>query len=275
MSNIVPFQEMDQMADAIAKSKLFGLQTKEQVLALMAIAQAEGLHPAMAARDYHIIQGRPALKADAMLARFQAAGGKVDWKEYTDKIVTGVFTHPNGGSITLSWTIDQARSIGLIKGGSGWEKYPRAMLRARVISEGIRTVFPGCVVGTYTPEEIQDFDPPPTKEIDVTPPPVESVTVTVNAIDALDNLESDTDALLIPLYIPGTEKPYGAYGTASEWIKVYTDLYRKIWESPKYSKEDKSSKLDGLRDANITIINKLSAMERIEITSTIAKIRGE
>jgi hypothetical protein len=31
------------------------------------------------------------------------------------------------------------------------------MLRARCISEGIRTVFPGVVVGTYTPEEAEDM----------------------------------------------------------------------------------------------------------------------
>ena len=36
MSNIVPFQEMDQMADAIAKSGLFGMKDKASVLALMA-----------------------------------------------------------------------------------------------------------------------------------------------------------------------------------------------------------------------------------------------
>jgi hypothetical protein len=35
------------------------------------------------------------------------------------------------------------------------------MLRSRCISEGIRTVFPGVVVGTYTPEEVQDMDPAP------------------------------------------------------------------------------------------------------------------
>ena len=31
------------------------------------------------------------------------------------------------------------------------------MLRARVISEGIRTVYPGVVVGVYTPEEVSDM----------------------------------------------------------------------------------------------------------------------
>ena len=101
MSNIVSFNEMEQMAQAIAKSGLFGMKDTNSVLALMAVAQAEGLHPATAARDFHIIQGRPALKADAMLARFQNAGGKVEWKEYTDESVTGVFSHPNGGNLSL------------------------------------------------------------------------------------------------------------------------------------------------------------------------------
>ena len=66
MSNIVSFTDMSQMAEAIAKSGLFGMKDTNSVLALMAVAQAEGMHPATAARDFHIIQGRPALKADAM-----------------------------------------------------------------------------------------------------------------------------------------------------------------------------------------------------------------
>ncbi len=86
MSNLVPFNEIESMAIAVSKSGLFGMKTPDQAIALMLLCQAEGLHPAIAARDYHIIQGRPALKADAMLARFQQAGGKVEWKVYTDML---------------------------------------------------------------------------------------------------------------------------------------------------------------------------------------------
>ena len=68
MSNdLVPWSDQERMATAIAKSGLFGLKDTTQVLALMAVAQAEGRHPASVAKDYHIIQGRPALKADAIL----------------------------------------------------------------------------------------------------------------------------------------------------------------------------------------------------------------
>lgn len=152
---LVPVDQVERMAVAVAKSGLFGVKTPDQAMALMLIAQAEGLHPAIAARDYHIIQGRPALKADAMLARFQTAGGRVKWLSMTDQRVAGEFSHPQGGSVEIEWTLDMAKRAGLTKNPT-WTQYPRAMLRARCVSEGIRTVYPGVVVGTYTPEEVED-----------------------------------------------------------------------------------------------------------------------
>ena len=155
---LIPVDQVERMAVAVAKSGLFGVKTPDQAMALMLIAQAEGMHPAIAARDYHVINGRPTLKADAMLARFQTAGGKVEWSDYTDQRVIGTFSHPKGGSVTIEWTVEMGRKAGLL-GNQTWTKYPRQMLRSRCISEGIRTVFPGVVVGTYSEEEGQDMAP--------------------------------------------------------------------------------------------------------------------
>jgi hypothetical protein len=157
---LVPVDQVERMALAVAKSGLFGVKTPDQAMALMLIAQAEGLHPAIAATHYHVINGRPTLKADAMMARFQTAGGSVRWGEYTDKRVVGTFSHPQGGSVEIEWTLDMAITAGLTKNPT-WKSYPRQMLRARCISEGIRTVYPGVTVGTYTPEEAEDMDPQP------------------------------------------------------------------------------------------------------------------
>lgn len=169
-TNLIPVADVQTMAVAIAKSQLFGMKTPEQALALMLVAQSEGLHPARAALEYHIIQGRPALKADAMLARFQQHGGKVIWKDYTDEKVSGLFSHPSGGEVLIDWTIDRAKQAGVYGKNPTWKSYPRAMLRSRCISEGVRTVFPGVSVGVYTVEEVQDFDGPE-KAKDVTPEP--------------------------------------------------------------------------------------------------------
>lgn len=163
MSNstaLVALGDMDRMADAIARSGLFGMKTKDQALALMIVAQAENRHPGSVAAEYHIIQGRPALKADAMLARFQQAGGVVEWQEYSDTKVAGLFSHPISSPkpVLVEWTFAQATKAGLTA-KDNWKNYPRAMLRARVVSEGVRTVYPAVCVGVYTPEEVQDFEP--------------------------------------------------------------------------------------------------------------------
>ncbi len=185
MSNIVPFEQQLHLADAFCKSGLFGVRTRDQAIALMAICEAEGLHPAKAVQEYHIIQGRPALNADAMLARFQAAGGKVKWTSMTDQRVAGEFSHAQGGSVEIDWTIEMAKRAGLTKNPT-WNQYPRAMLRARCISEGIRTVYPGVTVGTYTPEEVSDMEPRepvrmrdmgPVDEIAPPAPPAPAVTL--------------------------------------------------------------------------------------------------
>lgn len=158
--------QMQVMAKQLVAGKLFGFKTEAEAISIMLIAQAEGRSPALAARDYHIIQGRPALKADAMLARFQQEGGVVNWVEYTDAKVSGEFSHPKSSPkpVTITWTIEMAKRIG-IANKDNWRNYPRAMLRSRCISEGVRTVYPGIAVGIYTVEEVQDF----AREKDVTP----------------------------------------------------------------------------------------------------------
>jgi hypothetical protein len=186
------------MALAVAKSGLFGVKTPDQAMALMLISQAEGLHPALAARDYHVINGRPTLRADAMLARFQTAGGRVEWGEYTDTRVVGTFSHPSGGSVRVEWTTKMAQDAGLTRNPT-WKSYPRQMLRARCISEGIRTVFPGVVVGTYTPEEAEDMTPAQRTVRDMgdveevapppSPPPAVDVDKLVQTIQSASTLE--------------------------------------------------------------------------------------
>ena len=189
---LIPFDQISQMAKAIAESKLFGIQTPAQALALGLLCQAEGRHPAEAARDYHIINGKPSLKSEAMLARFQQAGGKVDWHEYTHESVSGTFSHPQGGSLKVSWTMQDATRAGLT-GNPTWKKFPRQMLKARCISEAVRGIFPGVLSGLYAPEEVGEFTPvqavtepePLQIEAPKEPEPLPEQISTVNLMDRL------------------------------------------------------------------------------------------
>jgi hypothetical protein len=146
------------------------MKRQEEAVALMIVAQAEGRHPGTVASEYHIIQGRPALKADAILARFQSAGGRVEWHDHNNEKVSATFTHAAGGSLKVDWDLARAKEAGL-GGKDNWKKYPRQMLRARVISEGVRAVYPAVLQGFYTPEEVQDFTSPVAAS--ATPPAIE------------------------------------------------------------------------------------------------------
>ncbi len=155
-SELVVFKELSDMAQAVAKSGMLGTQSADDALTIMLVAQSEGKHPGSIIKDYHIINGKPTLKADAMQARFQQAGGRIEWLQLSNEAVEAKFAHETGGTVVIKWSIEDAKNAGLTK-NSTWSKYPRAMLRSRVVSEGIRTVCPAVISGIYTPEEQADI----------------------------------------------------------------------------------------------------------------------
>jgi hypothetical protein len=146
--------DIARVAEAIAKGGLFGSRDPNAVLTLCLLAHAEGQHPAVVFRDYHIIQGKPAKKADAMLRDFINAGGKVEWHQLDDTKADATFSHPSG-SARIDWTLERAKKAQLTT--AMWTKYPRQMLRSRVISEGVRTVYPGATSGLYEENEVRDI----------------------------------------------------------------------------------------------------------------------
>lgn len=154
---VYALKDMQTMAQAVAKSGLFGMKSEDQALALMLVAQAEGQHPATITQDYDIIQGKACRKTHSVMARFQQMGGKVEWHELTESIADATFFHPSGGSLRMAWTIEQAKKIGLT-GKDNWKNYPRAMLRARLIAEGVRAVYPAALGGMLVAEEAADID---------------------------------------------------------------------------------------------------------------------
>jgi hypothetical protein len=279
MNNLVTVQDMGVMADAIVRSNFYGFKTKDQVIAVMLVAQAENKHPATVMQEYDIIQGRPALKSQAILARFQMAGGKVQWVEVGPKRCIGTFTHESGGSITVEWTIDMAKQAGVFKEGSAWTKYPEDMLRARVISRAVRSIYPACILGHYSSEEVQDFEPARV-ERDITPPrqerAVEAVTVMQGNEPVSIPIEMMGEPLPThPLYLPNIVEPYANYLSIDDWQAGYLELFRRLKNS-KYSNEEKAEKYDMLKEANKEFIDSWDSVTLAKLLRGIHReIKGE
>lgn len=156
-----PIQAMQVMGEMIAGSGMFGCTKTEQGMVLAMQCLAEGKAPLELAKTYHIIEGKLTMRADAMLGRYLASGGKVKWTERSDKRVAAIWIC-DGNEVEIAVTIEEMTKNGVALGNNGklktnWQRFPRQMLTARNISEAIRLLMPQIVAGIYTPEEVSDF----------------------------------------------------------------------------------------------------------------------
>lgn len=126
---------------------------------LLAAEYADTLDiPRMAAlTGIHVINGKPSMSADLMLALVRRAGHRVR--------VSGDSRHAEAVLVRAddsefeyraAWDMEKARQAGLIgKKGGNWEHYPAAMLRARAVTEVVRMGASEVLFGAiYAPEEL-------------------------------------------------------------------------------------------------------------------------
>jgi hypothetical protein len=157
-------QAVEKMGQAMARSGMFGITKVEQGIVLALTSLMERKSVTELARKFHIIEGQLTMKASAKHAEFQANGGRVVWVETNDTACEAVFKHPDycPKGVTVRVTMEELQRSGVAIGRNGklkanYQKFPRQMLRARVISEGVGMVDPSVGVGVYTSEEVSDF----------------------------------------------------------------------------------------------------------------------
>ena len=164
-SAIAPIANMSEflsLAQEFEKSGMFGCTQPGQGAVLLSTCMTDRISPIEFIRTYHLIEGRPSMRADAMLAKFTQQGGKYKILSFTEDKAEAVFLFGDN-EITMSMTMKEAEAAGLTHSKAGkikdnWKSFPRQMLWARVVSSAIRLVAPQIVAGVYTPEEVQDFD---------------------------------------------------------------------------------------------------------------------
>ena len=124
---VATFDEMRMFAQAAVKSRFYGFKSEEEMLPLMMIAQSQGRSFTSVVEEYSVIQGRPALKAESMLARFQKAGGHIKWTELSDLRCAAIFSHPQCDPVEVDWDMNRAKQAGL-NGRDNWKKFPTTSL---------------------------------------------------------------------------------------------------------------------------------------------------
>jgi len=168
--------EVTQMAEQLAKSTLLpdALKGKAADVMVQILAGQElGLSPMASIRGVHIVQGKPLLSADTMVALVLGSGVCEYFSvvEETDTKVT-YETKRNGSPHPqrVTWSDDDTKLAGLAA-KDNWRTHKRQMRRARCKAMLARDVYPDVLAGCYDPHE----DYVPAEARPATPTPVDAI----------------------------------------------------------------------------------------------------
>ena len=155
------FSDTLQLGKVLAASGYFkDISGEAQAVTKILYGREVGVGPVTALMSVHVIEGKPAPSANLIAARIRASG-RYDYRvrEHSGEACrVEFFIRAGAGWESLGlveWTLADARNAG-VAGKAVWKQYPRAMLFARVISEGARVHCPEIFGGApvYVPEEL-------------------------------------------------------------------------------------------------------------------------
>lgn len=131
------------------------VNTPAKAIAVMLAGRELGLPPMQSIRAVNIVDGKPTLSAETMLAlAYQRVPGLVVEVVTTVDGAMVIGNRPGGKPVTVGFSKANAAAAGLLN-KDNWRKYPEAMYRARAISAWCRVVCPDAILGAYTPEELE------------------------------------------------------------------------------------------------------------------------
>ena len=147
------FAEMKEIGTVFAESGMFAdAKAAAQAIVKIHAGQEIGIPPFAAMSGIHIIQGKPAIGA-GLMASCVKASGKYDYKvvESTEKICSIDFYQAKEKLGNSTFTDADAKKAQT----KNMDKYPKNMLFARALSNGVKWFTPDVFSGpVYTPEEL-------------------------------------------------------------------------------------------------------------------------
>ena len=150
------YQIIRDQAQSLVKTGFLpqAIKTPEQALAIILTGRELGI-PAMAALNtINVIQGKPTVSPQLMLALIERSGQLDDIKvDVTDKGASVTMKRKGRTAHTETFGQTEAQAMGLL-GKDNYKKQAGVMYKWRAVAACARTVFPDVILGLYTPEEM-------------------------------------------------------------------------------------------------------------------------
>ena len=151
------FAEVRELATLAVKSGLISdaISTPEAAFVIIATGLELGLSPMQSLRGINVIDGKPVLSADLLVALAKRSPDCVYFRLVESTYERATYETLRRGDpkpTTLTWTLEDARRADLV-GKRTWKAHPAAMLRARCAAALARAVFPDLLLGVYEESE--------------------------------------------------------------------------------------------------------------------------
>tara|TARA_R100000231_G_scaffold92580_1_gene69606 strand:+ start:943 stop:1833 length:891 start_codon:yes stop_codon:yes gene_type:complete len=227
-----------------------------------------GLAPMQALQNIAVINGRPSLWGDSLIA---VCKHHSDWRgieetyiEEEDKAVCIVKRNVHGKIETTrsEFSYKDAQKAKLANKQGPWQDYPKRMMQLRARGFALRDAFPDAIKGLITVEEAQDY--PTEKEGDIKTIHSDNQSDVIEDIkNKVKSLEGAEKAIKYTMYFIGKKSPI-IYANANDFINKYMEVVADIYNS-EYSKEKKSQFMDELRTKNMATISSLNEILQSEM----------
>lgn len=163
------------LATRLAESNLLpkALQKRpSDVLVVMMMGRDLGLTSMQSIRQVHVIDGRPSMSAEMMVALCLQRPDVCEFfslVESTDAKATYKTKRKGAEPVSMSYTIEQAAKAKLT-GKQNWQNHTAAMLRARASSSLARVVYPDLTNGIISEDESDEIVVPQAGAVSPPPP---------------------------------------------------------------------------------------------------------
>ena len=147
---------MRQQAETLVKSGFLpvAINTPEKALAIMQKGKELGIPPMEAMSSINVIQGKPSVSPQLMLALARRTGELEDLQmDVSDKVANVTVKRKGQSQYTTTFGIKEATDLGLI-GKDNYKKQPGVMFQWRALAQNLRVTFPDAIAGLYLVEEM-------------------------------------------------------------------------------------------------------------------------
>lgn len=152
------------------------IKTPEQAVAIIMTGRELGIPTMAALRSIDVIQGKPSVSPQLMLALIKRSGQLEDMKLETGADgATCTMKRKGNSAYTVTFGPKEAKALGL-DGKDNYKKQAPTMYQWRAVAAAARAVFPDVILGLYTPDEMgADVDAETGESIEVEPAQIAEV----------------------------------------------------------------------------------------------------